>query len=154
MKRWGWLAGILFIFWIYVGIGLAATLYQTTPAPKITYPYDVGIKVATDSDTPLNVTISDSTLIDTIVDLVLADTGTVYSYALPANTVIYEYQARTAVDVRYAKSEAGITSNYRTLKSGSVYNTPDRAGTIYTGTLYFKDPVNAGTVIEITIWTK
>lgn len=44
-----------------VGVAVSGTIYQTTPAPKITYPYDVGIKVATD-ETLVDTSVSDSGL--------------------------------------------------------------------------------------------
>ena len=61
-------------------VGLAAaqtgTVYQTTQAPKIVHPYYSGLKVATDSDTPLDVTLTDTAIsIPAGVSATLTDTS-------------------------------------------------------------------------------
>ena len=85
------------------------------------------------------------------VTLTVADTE--YSQALPANTRYFEFQARTAADVRWAfvtGKVAGPVEPYRTLKSGNNYYSPD---VDLTGiTLYLGSAV-ALTVVELLVWS-
>jgi hypothetical protein len=102
-------------------------------------------------------TISDSTYSDSVVDVTLSDTGTVYSYTLPSTCVMFEFQCRTATDILYSNNSAGITggTGYRTLKSGTSYNSPgQKYAVIGSKTLFWKSPATAGAVLELTIWTK
>ncbi len=223
ISRYAGLAGIAFLSLVGLALAQTGTLYQTTPAPKIVHPYWSGLKVATDSDTPLDVTltdtavsivgtlsvtltdtsindgggsitvdnsyldtalstraseatlasidakitavntgavvaavtgsvtatIADSTPTDTWLDVTLTDTATEYSIALPANTIAYEFQCRTAVDIRWGNT-GELATKYWTLKSGSSYSTWPLANYNCSGkTLYFKCPSTAGVVIEV-----
>jgi hypothetical protein len=70
---------------------------------------------------------------------------------------MFEFQCRTATDILYSNNSAGITggTGYRTLKSGTSYNSPDQKyAVIGAKTIYLKSPTTAGAIAEITIWTK
>lgn len=75
-----------------------------------------------------------------------------YSQALPANTKGFEFQCRTAYDVRYAFATgkvAGATAPYLTLKAGSEYYKENVK--LASTTLYLAS-AQAGVVVEITAW--
>ena len=87
-----------------------------------------------------------------VYNLTLTSAGTEYSQTLTGNVYQITVQARSAVAVRMAVS-SGETSldEYWTIKSGGVYYEQIiSAGDI---TLYFQDPSNAGTIIEIVAWS-
>jgi hypothetical protein len=82
-------------------------------------------------------------------NLVLTDANTEYSQALPANTKMVHFQARTNVDVRFAfvtGKVGGSTSPFATLKAGQSYSLD--MGAYGNLTLFLASSV-AGTVVEI-----
>jgi hypothetical protein len=90
-----------------------------------------------------------------IVDLALTDTGTVYSYTLPAKCIDFELEARGVGVVDWSNSDTTAATTYKTLKSGYPYTTFGKgAENLYSGTLYFKCPLTANEVMEIIVWTK
>jgi len=112
-------------------------------------------------DTSLNIRgtattiMSDITLADSMIDIALTDTDTVYSYALPAKTVAYEFSARGTGVVQWSIVDNTAATTYLTLKSGYPYNTFGLGSEkLFTGTLYFKCPLTAGEIIELHVITK
>jgi len=99
--------------------------------------------------------LADVTLADTIIDLVLTDSGTVYNVALPAKTVAYEFWALGTGVVNFSMSSAGTSTSYMPLKSGYSYNTFGLGSEkLYTGTIYFRCPLANNETICVRIWTK
>jgi len=90
----------------------------------------------------------------TLYNLTLTDANTEYSQALPEDTKWFEFQCRTAADVRFAFTSglvAGSVAPYITLKSGQSYD----SGALYAAsrpTLYCASG-SAGVVVEIIAWT-
>jgi hypothetical protein len=85
------------------------------------------------------------------ITLALVDTE--YSQALPSNLTFFEFQCRTAADVRWSFTPgrvAGSLPPYRTLKSGDYYSSPD-LNYANPPTLYFAG--GAGLVVELLCWT-
>lgn len=86
------------------------------------------------------------------VTCTLADTE--YSQALPTNTRLFEFQARTEATLRYAFATgkvAASTAPFLTLKAGDYYCSPDLNQGASPSTLYVASPT-AGTVCEILAW--
>lgn len=74
------------------------------------------------------------------------------SYTLPDNCRQFQMQCRTAVDVRWAFETgyvAGPTAPYLTLKSGTVYSSPEKLAASGK-TLYFA--AGSSVVVELLIW--
>ena len=106
------------------------------------------------SDSVTNI-MADVTLADTIVEVTLADTSVNYSYALPAKTVAYEFWSDTGVAFTWAFSTGGIATNYMKQQASTPYASFQLGSEmLYTGTLWFKDPTVAGTIICLHIITK
>lgn len=89
----------------------------------------------------------------TIVNVTLTLANTEYSWLMPNDTQTFEFQARTAADVRFAFTTglvAAPTPPYFTLKSNDYYTSPP---VNMTGqTIYFASG-SAGTVVEIMAWS-
>ena len=90
----------------------------------------------------------------TLYNLPLTSANTEYSQALPEDTKWFEFQCRTAADVRFAFVTglvAGSTEPYITLKSGQSYD----SGELYTASkpTLFCASGSAGVVVEIIAWT-
>ncbi len=79
--------------------------------------------------------------------------NTEYPFPVPRSVKKITVQARQSRDVRMSFEETGSDVNgpYFTIKSGENYY-EDYPLEILATTLYFRDPSNAGTVIEILTW--
>jgi len=89
----------------------------------------------------------------TVYNVTLTNADTEYSQALPADTRAFEFQCRTAYDVRYAWVTGKVatpTAPYQTLKAGSVKYKENV--NLATATLYLAS-AQAGVVIELEVWT-
>lgn len=92
----------------------------------------------------------------TTVNQTLTDANTEYSVALPAGCRYFRMQCRTAADVRYAFETGKVatpTAPYNTMKSGTVYQTPEKFMASPGLTLYLAGG-GAGLVVEIVTWSK
>ena len=123
---------------------LAVSLYGKgaaagdTELPAFSNSYPGSISPVTSTPTAYNVT--------------LTNADTEYSQALPANAKGFEFQCRTAYDVRYAFATgkvAGPTAPYLTLKAGSEYYKENVK--LASTTLYLAS-AQAGVVVEIIAW--
>ena len=125
----------------------------TMPSTPVTGTFYQGTQpVSLATNTPL---MTDVTLADTIIDLTLTDSGTVYNVVLPAKCVAYEFWAVGTGVVKFAMSSAGIDTNYMTLKAGYPYSTFSLGSEkIYSGTIYFRCPLADNEIMCIRIWTK
>ena len=88
----------------------------------------------------------------TAYNVTLTTAASEYSQELPANTKGFEFQCRTAYDVRFAYvtgKVAGPTAPYLTLKAGSEYYKENVK--LASTTLYLAS-AQAGVVVEITAW--
>jgi hypothetical protein len=94
--------------------------------------------------------LENETLVSTFYEVTLADTTLWETFIVPECSVQIEFNARQNVDVLWSKT--GIT--YKTLKAGAYYYTPDQKSIIDDPHYLFKDPVNVGTVVEITVWRR
>jgi hypothetical protein len=89
----------------------------------------------------------------TITELTLTTANTGYSYAFGGNVKAFSIQARTAVDIKIGETAASVQaggSNYLTLKSGTVFNSPERFASS-AETLYFSAGTD-GIKLEIATW--
>ena len=89
--------------------------------------------------------------VPTILNVTLTAANTEYPQELPANTVLYEFQCRTAYDIRYAWATSKVatpTAPYMTLKSGDVSRVMYVPQSLGAQTLYFAS-AQAGVVVEI-----
>lgn len=87
------------------------------------------------------------------VNLAVADTE--YSQAMPTNCRYFEFQCRTAFDVRFAfvtGKVAAPTAPYMTLKSGGYYYSPQMSQENSPSTLYLASS-QADVDVEIIAWT-
>ena len=87
----------------------------------------------------------------TIYNLPLPAANTEYSQALPDNCSRYDFQCRTAFDVRFAYvtgKVAGPTAPYGTLKAGGGFTSEFIPQASAPPTLYFAS-TQAGVVVEI-----
>lgn len=86
-------------------------------------------------------------------NLVLTAQDTEYSFAIPPAVRSFDFQAREARDIRIAFISDGTFTlgEYFTLKSGNTYY-KDVPVEHRAFTIYFRDPANAGTVIELILW--
>jgi hypothetical protein len=82
-------------------------------------------------------------------ELELTNANQFYPYVVPAGVRSFDFQARQARDIQIV---AGLNNTqYFTLKSGNTYYVDERK--ITKGfTLHFRDPSNAGTVVEFLLW--
>lgn len=90
----------------------------------------------------------------TSYNVTLAVINTEYSQTMPANCRGFEFQARTAADIRFAfvtGKVAGPVAPYHTLKSGSYFWSFDLNQGASPSTLYLASSA-AGTVVEIIAW--
>ena len=89
----------------------------------------------------------------TIYNVTLTNADTEYSQALPADTRAFEFQCRTAYDIRYAWVTGKVatpTAPYQTLKAGAVKYKENV--NLATATLYLASD-QAGVIVEIEAWT-
>lgn len=99
---------------------------------------------------------SEQVLTPAVDSVTLAVADTQYSWTIPANCSQFSFQARTAVDVRFAFT-AGIVAvptgdDYGTLKSGGTYDTPPGA-LLTPGTIYFASD-GTDVVVEIVYYQR
>jgi hypothetical protein len=106
------------------------------------------------TDTPLVVEFAAQAYDEVLTDTTLTDTATAYSYTLPGNTIWYEIKARTAHAFRFARSEAGLGTAYRTVAAGEALRVPVIPGGTYSGSLWFQSDDQAGLVLEIRVGRK
>ena len=131
----------------------AASFPVTGAFYQVTQPVSLAADVGTDTS-PLVVGLSDITFSDTIVDLTLTDTATVYSYALPTDCIWYEFNGRDNYDFRVSFNNDTLVANYRTVRAGEPYRVPPLVGHFYSGTIYFKCPDYAAFVVEVRVCRK
>lgn len=60
----------------------------------------------------------------------------------------FSFQLRTAVDLLVASTEGGLSTGYFTLKSGAVFNSPEKL--YFTGSVWVK--AASGVVLELITW--
>jgi len=92
----------------------------------------------------------------TVYNLTLTNANTEYSQQLPANCCRYDFQCRTAFDVRYAwvtGKVAGPTAPYMTLKAGGTFTSEFVPQSLGQQTLYFAS-AQAGVVVEIICYAR
>jgi hypothetical protein len=100
--------------------------------------------------------LSDYAFTDTVVEVTLTDTGTEYSYILPANCIGFEFEPSTDVAIRWAETTGCVlTTNYRTLKAGKSFDELSNPRKLtYAGkTFYFNCPSTADIRLEIVVRT-
>jgi hypothetical protein len=105
--------------------------------------------------TPRTVRADSAITTPTVYNLTLTNANTEYSQAMPANCRGWEFQCRTAVDVRYAFVTGKVatpTAPYMTCKAGNAHNSPGLNQGTSPSTLYFAS-ASAGVVVEITAWS-
>ncbi len=86
-------------------------------------------------------------------NITLTNANTEYSQALPANCRAFQFQCRTAYDVRYAFVTGKVatpTEPYFTLKAGAIYFKENVK--LASVTLYLAS-ATAGVVVEIEAWS-
>ena len=89
----------------------------------------------------------------TVSILSLTNSGTGYSWTIPAACRAFSVQARTAVDVLMGTAQADVQAggtNYITIKSGTVFNSPQDFASLGS-TLWFSAGSNTIT-LEILTW--
>lgn len=104
---------------------------------------------------PADIKVDPNAATPTIYNVTLTAANTEYSQALPANCRGFEFQARTAFDIRFAfvtGKVAAPTAPYMTLKSGSSYSSYPVAQAASPSTLYLASGT-AGIVVEILAWS-
>lgn len=89
-----------------------------------------------------------------VVNKTLTSSGTEYSVELPNGTSGISVQSRTAADFKLAFVTSESGTNYFTVKSGTVYNSPTTLGlgNVTTNTTLFMQSANNGQVVEIIYW--
>jgi len=92
-----------------------------------------------------DITVTDATYSESIVDLTLTDTAVWYDYALPANTVAYNIKARTGYGFKVSKADDGA---YQTIWAGDELKREVVNG-VLSDTLYFNSPEQVNLVLEI-----
>jgi len=85
----------------------------------------------------------------TMLNLVLTDANTEYSFSLPQNTTHLTMQPRGAGSVKIYLSPGGDGSNYFTIKTGGCYFDTNISAN---QTMYAQTP-NAGETLEIMAWS-
>ena len=97
-----------------------------------------------------------ATTAPTVYNLTLTLADTEYSQALPTNCARYDWQCRTAFDVRYAYVTGKVkapTAPYMTLKAGGTFTSDFVPQSIGQQTVYFAS-AQAGVVIEILCYPR
>lgn len=82
----------------------------------------------------------------------LTDANTEYSQALSLSCRHFTMQCRTAVDVRFAFETGKVatpTAPYATMKSGSVYSSPEKFEVPVGGLTVYLASGSAGVIVEI-----
>lgn len=91
----------------------------------------------------------------TVYNLTLTVADTEYSQAMPSYCRGFEFQCRTADDIRFAFAAGYVatpTAPYMTLKASDYYYSPDISQETAQSTLYFAS-ATAGAVVEIIAWS-
>jgi hypothetical protein len=107
------------------------------------------------ADNPLAVTAvaGAASAVPTQVNVTLALANTEYSFLMPNGTQAFEFQARTAADVRFAFATGHVAASvppYHTLKANDYFSSPP---VNMTGRTIFFASGNAGTVVEVVAWS-
>jgi hypothetical protein len=95
-----------------------------------------------------------ATATPTVYNVTCTLANTEYSQALPANCRMFEFQARTDVDIRFAFVTGKVatpTAPYMSLKAADYYWSPAINQGASLSTLYVGSST-AGTVVEIIAW--
>lgn len=99
-------------------------------------------------------------LIPEILNVTVTPANTEVLQALPKGTKYFSLQCRTAFDVRHAFETGKVatpTAPYGTIKSGQVYNSPEKLGWSWSSTadsaanLYLAS-AEVSVVVEIILW--
>lgn len=87
----------------------------------------------------------------TVVNKTLTSSGVEYQVNLPANTAGFTAQSRTAADFKIGLVSNESGTNYYTVKSGTVYQTPTPLGlgNVTSQSTLFLQSASAGQVIEV-----
>lgn len=91
----------------------------------------------------------------TVSNLTLVAADTEYSVALPASCKYFQFQCRTAVDIRFQFVTGKVavpTAPWMTLKSGQAYNSPEKL-TMAPGLSVFFAGDAGGEIVEFIAWT-
>lgn len=94
--------------------------------------------------------------VPTVYNLTLTLASTEYSQELPANCARYDFQCRTAYDVRYAWATGKVatpTAPYMTLKAGGTFTSEFVPQSLGGQTIYFAS-AQAGVVVEIICYPR
>jgi hypothetical protein len=93
----------------------------------------------------------DVTIAETRILVTLTLQSTAYPVTLPNNLLSYEVKASQSRDFYIASTEAGLTTNYDIIKSGTAHGSNWAKGYKFANgtTLFFKDTANAGTILCI-----
>lgn len=132
--------------------GLFGQVRQGIRAGQAVMASSLSVVIASDQTT-IPVTPTSPITAENGATVTLVNANTEYSVALPATCQFLEFQARTAVAVRWAfvtGKVAGSVEVYRTLKASNYYYSPDI--TLAGATLYLASSV-AGTVVEVLPWS-
>lgn len=142
------------LFWrktrdIHPENALSVAVTEDTPLPVR--------PIQDEDDADLRISIEADRSLPRIADVknhTLTSADTEYTAGLPAGCRRFEWQCRTAADVRYAYETGHVASSvapYMTLKAGDYYD----SGILDKGrpsqTLYLAS-ATAGVVVELTIW--
>ena len=103
---------------------------------------------------PLAIGIDPTTATPTVYNLTLTTANTEYSQAMVPNCRRFEFQARTAVAIRFAFETGKVatpTEPYMTLKAGDAYDSGIINQELEPSTLYFAS-AGTGIVAEIISW--
>lgn len=91
-----------------------------------------------------------------VINQTLTSSGVEYAVTLPNGTGGVSLQSRTAADFKLAFTSNESGTNYFTVKSGTVYNSPtlglsSQAGATLNTTIFLQS-ASAGQVVEILVW--